>query len=90
MTSRPRPSNKGLDWYACYSLGHCHIANLMMVAHKTENTFIYQSISKSQQNKIKQNKQNRTKQNQISTKENKTNQNRAKLKGETKHGGLED
>ena len=51
MTSRPRPSNKGLDWYACYSLGHCHIANLMMVAHKTENTFIYQSISKAQQNK---------------------------------------
>ena len=87
MTSRPRPSNKGLDWYACYSLGHCHIANLMMVAHKTENTFIYQSISKSEENKTKQT--TRTKQNQISTKENKTNQNRAKLKGETKHGGLE-
>ena len=83
MTSRPRPSNKGLDWYACYSLGHCHIANLMMVAHKTENTFIYQSIGKAQQNKTKQ-----TKQNQISTKENKTNQNRTKLKGETKQSRI--
>ena len=34
-----------------------------MVAHKTENGFIYQSISKSQENKTEQNKtkQNRTK-----------------------------
>ena len=28
----------------------------MMVAHKTENGFLYQSISKSQENKIEQNK----------------------------------
>ena len=28
----------------------------MMVAHKTENGFIYQSISKSQQNRTEQNK----------------------------------